>query len=111
MTVPDILAKARDTITVTRVFAEPVDRDGATVIAAAAVSGGAGGGDGTDTEGEQGSGGGFGARARPIGAFVLTGEQVHWHPAVDVTRVVTIAGAIAITALLVAERIVKLSVR
>ena len=37
----------RDAITVSRVFAEPYETDGVTVIAAATVAGGAGGGGAT----------------------------------------------------------------
>jgi hypothetical protein len=43
-----------------RVFAEPYEKDGVTVIAAATVAGGAGGGGGHDERGQEGEGGGFG---------------------------------------------------
>jgi len=38
--------------------------------------------------GGSGSGGGFALGARPVGAYVIDGEQVRWEPAVDVTRIV-----------------------
>jgi uncharacterized spore protein YtfJ len=48
MNVQQLLETARDGLTVTRVFAEPYERDGVTVIPAAALRGGVGGGsDGT----------------------------------------------------------------
>jgi uncharacterized spore protein YtfJ len=100
MNVTEVLATARDTITVKRVFAEPYERDGLTVIAAAAVSGGAGGGSGTDPRGQQGEGGGFGANARPVGAYVIKDGTVHWRPAIDPHRVITMIGLIAIAYLL-----------
>ncbi|MGW0183025.1 hypothetical protein [Nocardia sp. NPDC003345] len=51
MQVADILTTAKDSLTVRRVFAEPVEREGTVVIPAAAVSGGEGGGTGTDEQG------------------------------------------------------------
>jgi len=53
MNVTEVLGTARDAITVKRVFAEPYEKDGLTVIAAAAVTGGAGGGSGTTREGSR----------------------------------------------------------
>jgi uncharacterized spore protein YtfJ len=58
MDVQGILSSARDAVTVRRVFGEPYERDGITVIPAAAVMGGAGGGSGQDDEGAGGGGGG-----------------------------------------------------
>jgi uncharacterized spore protein YtfJ len=46
--VQDVIAQARDTLTVKRVFGEPYEKDGVTVIPAARVQGGAGGGSGED---------------------------------------------------------------
>jgi hypothetical protein len=42
MKVTEALSRASDAITVKRVFAEPYEKEGLTVIAAAAVTGGAG---------------------------------------------------------------------
>jgi uncharacterized spore protein YtfJ len=90
------------------VFGEPFEKDGVTVIRAARVQGGAGGGGGEGPEGEgRGSGSGFGVTARPAGAFVITGDQVNWRPAVDVNRVILGGQLIAIAALLLARTIVK----
>lgn len=88
MDVQDILGQARDTMTVRRVFGEPIERDGVTVVPVAAVRGGGGGGSGEDKEGQSGSGGGFGVSARPVGAYVIRGDQVVWQPALDVGRIV-----------------------
>ena len=46
MQVEELLAQARDSITVKRVFGEPIDKDGITIIPVANVMGGAGGGSG-----------------------------------------------------------------
>jgi uncharacterized spore protein YtfJ len=81
------IAGARDAITVRRVYGEPLERDGVTVIPAAAIGGGAGGGGGEDDEGGQrGGGSGFGLGARPVGAYVIDEGVVRWEPALDVTR-------------------------
>lgn len=70
--VTEALGSASDAITVTRVSAEPCEKDGLTVIAAAALTGGAGGGSGTDRQGQKGEGAGFGANAPWIGVPSMT---------------------------------------
>jgi uncharacterized spore protein YtfJ len=95
---PDIdqlLQGARDAITVKRVYGDPVERDGVTVIPAAAVLGGGGGG-GDDTNN---GGGGFWLAARPVGAYVIRGEEVEWKPA-GAQRLLLAAAALAGLALL-----------
>jgi uncharacterized spore protein YtfJ len=82
--VDEILRGAREAISVGRVFGEPHEEDGVTVIPAATVRGGGGGG-GDD---ENNGGGGFGVMARPAGAYVIRGGDVQWKPAVDPNRIV-----------------------
>jgi uncharacterized spore protein YtfJ len=94
------IAKARDAITVRRVYGEPYERDGVTVIPAAAVGGGAGGGGGEDPERKQrGEGSGFGVGARPVGAYVIDGGGVRWEPATDLTRLVLRGQVLALVVL------------
>jgi uncharacterized spore protein YtfJ len=89
MDVEDLIRGARDAMTVDRVFGEPYERDGVTIIPAAVVRGGAGGGSGEAPKGEgRGGGTGFGLSARPVGAFVLRDGSWEWKPAVDVTRII-----------------------
>ncbi|MFL6251189.1 MAG: hypothetical protein ACJ75N_11795 [Actinomycetes bacterium] len=52
MEVQEVLAQARDSMTVKRVFGEPYEKDGVTVIPAARVQGGAGAGGGEDPQGQ-----------------------------------------------------------
>jgi uncharacterized spore protein YtfJ len=85
--VDEILEGARDAITVKRVYGDPVEREGVTIVPAAAVGGGGGGGG--DDEGN--GGGGFGVKARPVGAWVIRGDEVAWRPAVDVNRIAVYA--------------------
>jgi uncharacterized spore protein YtfJ len=112
MVVQDILAQARDTLTVKRVFGEPVEKNGVTVIPVARVLGGGGGGGGEGPGGQgSGAGGGFGMVARPVGAFVLRGEELSWQPAVDVTRIVLGGQMVALAALLTIRSIVRARAR
>jgi uncharacterized spore protein YtfJ len=84
----ETIAKAQDAVTVRRVFGEPYEKNGLTLIPAATVAGGGGAGGGEDTsQGGSGSGGGFGIAARPVGAYVIRGDEVRWQPAVDLSRV------------------------
>jgi uncharacterized spore protein YtfJ len=99
---------AKDAITVRRVFGEPYERNGITLIPAARVQGGAGGGAGTGPEGTGSGGGtGFGVNAKPLGAFVINGEDVSWRPAIDVNRAILGGQVVAIVALLAARSIVR----
>ena len=83
MKLDQLISTASDAITVRRVFAEPYERNGTTVIAAAKVRGGGGGGGGHDKDAQEGEGGGFGLAARPAGAYVIRDGRVSWQPAVD----------------------------
>ena len=108
MEVQDVIAHARETLTVKRVFGEPYEKNGVTVIPVAKVQGGAGGGGGEGPEGQgKGSGSGFALIARPAGAFVVKGDDVQWRPAVDVNRIVLGAQVVAIVAFLSIRAIVK----
>jgi uncharacterized spore protein YtfJ len=86
----ELVAEAREAITVRRVFGDPIERDGMTLIPAAAVQGGAGGGGGQDAEGSGGGGSGFGLTARPVGAFVIRNGEVRWEPALDLNRAILV---------------------
>jgi uncharacterized spore protein YtfJ len=85
--VDELLEGAREAITVKRVYGDPIEQEGVTVIPAASVGGGGGGGGDAENNG----GGGFGVRARPVGAYVIRGDQVTWVPAIDVTRLAFVA--------------------
>ena len=100
MQVEQIVSTARDVITVKRLFGEPYERDGLTVIPAAAVAGGFGGGAGKDDKGQDGEGGGFGMGGRPVGAYVINGGEVTWKPVYDPTRIGAVVGLVAVVYLL-----------
>ena len=106
----DKIHEVEEAISVRRVFGEPYEKDGVTVIPAARVSGGGGGGSGEAPEGEghgSGTGTGFGLSAKPFGVFVIADGDVSWRPAVDVNRVILGGQLVAIAGLLLLRSIVK----
>ena len=112
MEVREVLAQARDSMTVKRVYGEPFEKDGVTIIPAARVQGGAGAGGGEDPQGQgqgqaRGSGSGFGVNARPVGAFIIRGGELSWRPAVDVNRIILGGQVVAVVALLTIRAIIK----
>jgi uncharacterized spore protein YtfJ len=118
--VQTLLSQANDSITVKRVFGEPIERDGVLVIPAAMVAGGGGGGLGTGTgfgpngaqQGEgTGTGGGWGVQARPVGAFVVRDGVVTWVPAIDWARLAFIGGLVVIAVLFTRRSIAQTRAR
>jgi uncharacterized spore protein YtfJ len=97
----EMVGKARDAMTVRRVYGDPIERDGTVVIPAAAVSGGGGGGGGVDAGGQTGAGTGFGMHARPVGAFVIRDGAVRWEPVVDPMGRLMVTTASVVVGLLV----------
>jgi len=103
--VEELVKGYRDAVTVKRVFGEPYEKNGITLIPAAKVMGGGGGGSGEAPDGQgQGSGTGFGIAAKPAGAYVIRGNEVRWQPAIDVNRLVGGALLIAALAMILARR-------
>src|SRR5947209_20490155 len=88
----EVVNQAKDAITVRRVYGEPYQQDGVTIIPAANVMGGGGGGG--DTEGNGGVG--FGVAARPAGAWIVKDGEARWRPALDLNRVILTAQLVAI---------------
>jgi uncharacterized spore protein YtfJ len=108
MEVQDVIGQARDALTVKRVFGEPYEKDGVTIIPAARVQGAAGGGSGEDPQRQgQGSGSGFAIAARPVGAFLIRDGELSWRPAMDVTRIALGGQVVAVVALLTVRTILK----
>jgi len=118
----EVLSQARDAMTVKRVFGDPYEKDGLTVIPVANVMGGAGAGGGTgagtkpagagEEEGEGGAGDsgygmGYGLRATPAGVYVVKGGEVEWKPALDTNRLTLQRAGVAIVALLVLRSIFR----
>jgi uncharacterized spore protein YtfJ len=121
MDAQEVLNQARDAMTVKRVFGDPYEKDGITVIPVASVMGGAGAGGGTgagtrpasagEEKGEEGAGDsgygmGYGLRATPAGVYVIKGGEVEWKPALDTNRLILQRAGVAIVALLVLRSII-----
>jgi uncharacterized spore protein YtfJ len=106
--VKETITSAAQAMSVKRVFGEPYQRDGVTIIPVARIAGGAGGGGGEAPQGEgQGEGSGFGVSAKPAGVFVVEADAVRWRPAVDVNRVILGAQVVAVVALLTVRSIIR----
>ncbi len=103
MNVTEMLSDARDAMSVKRVYGDPIEREGLTIVPAADVRGGGGGGGDAENNG----GGGFGLTARPVGVFIVKGGDVAWEPALDVNRISMMGIVAGIVALLVLRSIVK----
>jgi hypothetical protein len=101
----ELIGSVRDIITVKRVYGDPYEKNGLTVIPAASVRGGMGGGEGRRGDEETGGGGGVGMTARPSGAWVIRDGDAEWKPAVDVNRIVLGGQVLGLAAILVAGRI------
>lgn len=100
MNLSEVVEAARDHITVSRVFGEPYERDGVTVVPVARIYGGGGGATGGDGA-EHGEGGGIGFVARPAGVYVIRDGAVSWRPALDANRLVTAAAVVLVVGALV----------
>lgn len=88
-TVSENIRGTKDALTVRRVFGEPEEVNGVTIIPVARVAGGAGGGGGEGShESDTGSGfgTGFGLQARPVGVYAISDGNVEWKPSIDVNR-------------------------
>jgi len=95
MNAQQVLERAQDAMTAKRVFGDPIQVEGATVIPVATVGGGGGGGG----EGEK-AGVGYGLGARPAGVYVIRDGRAMWRPAVNVNWIVAGGQLVAIVALL-----------
>jgi hypothetical protein len=103
MDVKDILSQAEDAMNVKRVFGEPIEKDGVTIIPVAKVGG--------SEEGNKGFGAGFGLSATPAGVYVIRDGRVGWRPAVDVNRVIMGGQIVAIVFLLTIRAFIKARAR
>lgn len=109
--VDQLLERAQETLSGRRVFGDPVERAGVTVIPAADVVGGGGGGSGRGEDGEEGFGGGVGLRARPAGVYVIDERGVHWRPSVDVNRLSALLAGVTVAVLFYRWRVAAIRAR
>ncbi|HLG01226.1 MAG TPA: spore germination protein GerW family protein [Acidimicrobiia bacterium] len=100
---PELL---RDAATVKRVYGDPYQIDGVTIIPVARTGGGGGGGEGGSSEdGGRGLGLGFGATA--IGVYVVKDGDVRFVPSYDVNALAARAAAVMIAGTLAWRSVAK----
>lgn len=88
MEATEILARAREGSAIRRVFGEPIEHEGSTVVPVATVWC-------------------FGLVVRPVGVYRITNGEVEWLPAVDVTQIAMGGQLVGIVALLVLRDVMK----
>ena len=116
----ELVDQASQSIGAKRVFGEPYEKNGVTIIPAARIMGGVGGGEGQSpaTAGGKGAekelgaaprgfGAGYGMAGRPAGAFVIKGDDVKWMPAIDVNRMMFGFQVVMIVFFLVVRSVMK----
>ena len=87
MEVDKVIEESRAMFGAGRVFGEPYERNGVTVIPAAKIAGGGGGG--SDESDDGGGGAGFGISARPAGALIIREDgSVRWKMPFDLNKVI-----------------------
>jgi uncharacterized spore protein YtfJ len=114
MALRELAAGVTDSASVKRVFGQPIEKEGLTVIPVASVRGGFGGGEGPGRRSEDGGqappmswGGGGAFSAMPAGVYVIKDGNLAWHPAVDQNRVIFLGMLTGIVGLLVVRSIVR----
>lgn len=91
-----VLTGAQEALTARRVFGEPIQAEGATVLPVAVIAGGGGGG----ARGNQEGGVGYGLKARPAGVFVVKNGEAKWRPAVNINLIIAGGQLVALAALM-----------
>jgi hypothetical protein len=104
MNTQEILAGAQGAMTARRVFGDPIEVRGVTILPVATVGGGGGGGQHGNEEG----GVGFGVRARPAGVYVIRDDgSVSWRPAVNLNLVILGGQLVGLAAILSLRSILR----
>ena len=99
MDVEQVLQRSGELMSAGRVFGQPIERDGVTLVPVAWIVGGGGGGVGGPPE-SAGDGAGFGVVSIPIGAYEIKNGQARFVPTYDV-------GLLAIVGASVVKRLLK----
>lgn len=91
-----VLQRVEEAMTARRVFGEPVQVDGVTVLPVATVGGGGGAGQRAGSD----SGVGFGLGVQPAGVFVIRDGDAKWRPALNLNRVILGGQIVGLAAIL-----------
>lgn len=101
-----VVRVASDILSVQRVFGEPFERGGVTIIPVAKVMGGSGGAWQLPATGS-GGGSGLGVYVRPMGVYVVDSQGVHWRPALDINRIILGGQVVAALVVLAVARALR----
>ncbi|HEY7170286.1 MAG TPA: hypothetical protein VH417_05525 [Vicinamibacterales bacterium] len=104
MNTQEILTGAQSAMTARRVFGDPVEVRGVTILPVATIGGGGGGGQ----RGSEESGVGFGIGARPAGVYVIRDDgSVTWRPALNLNLVILGGQIVGLAAILSIRSVLK----
>jgi hypothetical protein len=104
MNTQEILRGAQDAMTARRVFGDPIEVRGVTILPVATVGGGGGGGQRGNEEG----GVGFGIGARAAGVYVIRQDgSVSWRPALNLNLVILGGQLVGLAAILSLRSVLK----
>jgi hypothetical protein len=104
MNTQEILTGAQNAMTPRRVFGDPIEVRGVTILPVATVGGGGGGGE----RGSDQGGVGFGVGARPAGVYVIRDDgTVAWRPALNLNLVILGGQIVALAAILSLRSVLK----
>jgi hypothetical protein len=104
MNTQEILTGAQGAMTARRVFGDPIEVRGVTILPVATVGGGGGGGQRGNEEG----GVGFGIGARPAGVYVIRDNgSVSWRPALNLNLVILGGQLVGLAAILSLRSVLK----
>jgi hypothetical protein len=104
MNTQEILTGAQGAMTARRVFGDPIEVRGVTILPVATVGGGGGGGQRGSEEG----GVGFGVHARPAGVYVIRDNgSVSWRPALNLNLVILGGQLVGLAAILSIRSVLK----
>jgi uncharacterized spore protein YtfJ len=108
MFIEGVVKKLADNARAAVVFADPVEREGLTIIPIARLSWGFGGGTGSDKKGtSSGMGGGGGITAVPVGYIELKGGKARFSPIVDFSKIIPVAIVLSLLISLLLRRLAK----
>src|SRR5205823_6614286 len=104
MNTQEILTGAQSAMTARRVFGDPIEVRGVTILPVATVGGGGGGGQ----KAGDNSGVGFGVAARPAGVYIIRDNgSVTWRPALNLNLVILGGQMVALAAILSLRSILR----
>jgi uncharacterized spore protein YtfJ len=100
-----VLQRVEDAMNPRRVFGDPIQVGGVTVLPVATVGGGGGGGQ----KAADGDGGvGFGLGAKPAGVFVIREGDAKWRPVLNMNRVILGGQIVGLAAVLTFGSVMRL---